>query len=62
MSVRTTADEKLDAAREAVQTALVALSDIIVDECYGHDEYKPEFRQQLGEAFGALLAVRGKLK
>ncbi len=61
MSVRTTADDKLAEAREAVQTALVALSDIIVDECHGHDEYKPEFRQQLGEAFQELLVVRWKI-
>lgn len=62
MSVRTAADEKLDEARESVQTAISALGGIVIGEQWGHDEYNPEFRKQLNDAFDELRAVREKLK
>lgn len=61
MGLRTTADEKLDEAREATDQALKALNEIVVNECWGHDEYKKEFTQQIHEAHFMLIQIRTKL-
>ena len=61
MGVRTTADEKLDEARDSADQALKALNEIVVGECWGHDEWNDEFTQQIHEAHSMLIQIRGKL-
>jgi hypothetical protein len=61
MGVRTTADEKLDAADEHMRQAVMALSEIVVDECYGHDEYNAEFSATINQTMFSLIELRRKL-
>jgi hypothetical protein len=62
MSVRTEADSQLDTARDDVHSALKALGKILVEQCWGHDDYKAEFRAKMVEAHGLLLQVQEKLR
>lgn len=61
MGVRTTADEKLEEAREAVNKAVLALNEIVVLECWGHDEYDEKFRADIEAAFNRLRDIKRKL-
>ena len=58
MSVTTTADEKLAEARQAVRAATKALSSILVDECWGANEFAPEFTEQMEKAFELLRRAK----
>ena len=62
MGVQTKADENLDKAREAVDIAILALSDIVVNECWGHDEFSEEFQENIEDSFSQLRAVKSRLK
>lgn len=61
MSVRTTADEKIDEARQNIREAAKALSEVVVDDCYGADEYKEEFQETLREVLNDLLNIKNRL-
>jgi hypothetical protein len=61
MGVITRADECLDEAREHIRKAIKCLSEIVVDECWGHDEFRPEFSAAIETAFVQLTAVRTHL-
>lgn len=58
MRERTTADENLDDARTAVNKAIQALAEIIIDECWGHDNYNSEFRTEIDLAFDELRRIK----
>lgn len=62
MGVRTLADEKLDETRENINSAIKSLSDIVIGECSGHDDYTTEFRMVLGDSLHDLLKLREKLR
>lgn len=62
MGTRTTADERIDDAREHVRLALDSLQDVVVGECWGHDDYAAEFQSNLLGAFHELLTIRARLK
>ena len=57
----TTADEKIDEARTSIRDAAKALSEVVVDECWGADEYKPEFRATLRGVLNDLLDIKERL-
>jgi hypothetical protein len=61
MSVTTTADEKLESARDHVHQALTDLSAICIDQCWGHDEFRKEFRGEIQQAFFKLVEIRKML-
>lgn len=61
MSVKTTADEELDNVRENIRAAIKSLSRIIVDECWGHDEFAPEFRESLDCAYIKLMEIKKEM-
>lgn len=61
MGVVTTADERLKAAKRSLQETIASLSDIVVQKCWGHDEYTPEYRQTLNETFRDLLEVQERI-
>jgi hypothetical protein len=58
MSVRTTADEKLDEARDHIDKAYRALNEIVIEKCMGHEDYTAEFQHKLRTAFFALQSVK----
>ena len=61
MSVRTTADEKLDLAREGVAQAIAGLDAVVVERVWGWDEFSTEYRGQLRQIMNLLLEIRGDL-
>lgn len=65
MSVTTTADEKVNAMRKAVQEALTATTDaaqsICIEGCFGSDEFTEEFRREIMQAQGVLYGLRNEL-
>ena len=68
MSVRTTADERIDQAKEHLAEALTAiegaesnLRDIVVDRCWGYDEFNEEYTEKLKATYKFLLGLRADL-
>lgn len=61
MSVRTTADEALDIARANIKTAIQQLSKIVVEQCWGHDEFGPYMQGTIPAVFHELINIRKRL-
>jgi hypothetical protein len=62
MGVTTTADEHLESARDNVSSAIRHLSEIVIEECWGHDEFVDEYRARIEQAFDQLRAVKKVLQ
>lgn len=62
MSVQTPADENLEEAKVAVQTAIDNLASIVISKCHGSDDYNPTYRDTLQASLNDLLNVRKALK
>jgi hypothetical protein len=62
MSVTTTADERLDSAIEHMKDAVKNLNDIVIGECWGYDEFKTSFRQEMTEVMMELIRLRKRLR
>ena len=62
MSVRTTADEHLDSAKQHIKDAVKDLSEIVVEQCWGHDEYREEYSEELKRIFRELLEIRDRIR
>ena len=52
------ADTKLDNAREQVSDAVRELSEILIHECSGYEEYAKEFKEEMEEAFIILRKAK----
>ncbi len=61
MSVRTTADDRLSDAHDGVDKALKALTDIIVNQCWGYDEFKAEAINRFENVHAKLIQIRKEL-
>lgn len=61
MSLRTRADDKLSEARESTDQALKALNEIVVDQCWGYDEFSDKTIKQVHDAHLALIEIRKML-
>ncbi len=61
MGVITTADEMLSSAKNHIKEAARDLSQIIVDEVYGHDEFSEEYKEKMREVLNDLIAIKIKL-
>lgn len=62
MGVRTTADEHLEMALKDINSAIRALSEIVVSQCSGHDSWNEEYHAKIRESFSSLLEIRQKLE
>jgi hypothetical protein len=62
MGYQTTADDHRDAAVENVQAAIVHLSEIVVNACHGHDEFREEYKADLRKSLYELTEVRDRIK
>ncbi len=62
MSVRTTADENRDNACQYLREATKALAEIVIDECYGTDDYCPEYRKILQRVMYDTVELKGMLE
>lgn len=61
MSVYTTADAHRDRVRQQISEAIKDLTAILIDECWGHDEYSEEYLQVLEQAFTDLREMKKKI-
>lgn len=59
--METEADSKLRVARENVRSALLALNAIVVEQCWGHDEFSAERIKAIKEAHLDLIRIRDNL-
>jgi hypothetical protein len=62
MGVRTTADEKIDSAREHVRLAVEDLAQVVIAEVWGWDEFTPERQKSLEEALDCLRTAKKALR
>lgn len=62
MSVRTQADEKIDQAREHAHDALMALNAVVIEQCWGHDDFIPTRIQELEKAHQLAQRLRNVLR
>lgn len=61
MCVKTEADVKLDCAKQDIQGALLALSDITIERCAGWDDFRFEYQAKIAEAFNLIRQARDLL-
>jgi len=61
MSVRTTADEKLDNAKKELCNAIDNLSMIIIKKVWGSDEFSREYYDKVYNALFKLVEIRDDL-
>ena len=61
MSVETEADRQLEVAKQGVADALTALSEIVIGDCWGHDDFTPERKAEIMSAYKKLIKVKNKL-
>jgi hypothetical protein len=57
----TDADKNLNSAAEHIKEAIRNLNAIVVDECWGHDEYKGEYRQGIYQSLHDLIEIKTRL-
>lgn len=62
MGVVTTADEKIKSAKGHIKDAIDDLKSVLVDECWGHDDFTPEYNEALTDSFTDLLRINTRLK
>ena len=54
----TTADEHRDKAIEHIKEAISELSEIIVNQCSGHNDFREEYKNSLKEMMNTLIELR----
>jgi hypothetical protein len=62
MGVVTTADERLDSAKEHLKAAGMDLAAIVIDECWGYDDYKLDYQIAMRDALNTVIQLKGKLQ
>ena len=62
MSVQTRAYEHLDSAKKHIRDALEDLSEIVVKECWGHDDFNEEGKEKIYETFQDLLKIKKRFE
>jgi len=61
MNMQTEADEHRRNAIKHLEQAIRHLGHIVVDRCWGYDDYTDRFYEALREAFSTLLDVRDSI-
>lgn len=62
MGVYTKADELRDQALEHVKEATKLISEVILNECDGYDEYRDSYKLILDEVFTELRDIKRKIE
>lgn len=62
MSVVTEADENLEFAKEAIDSAIQHLSKIVVERCWGSRDYTKEYSTVLRDTMTDLIFMLAKLE
>lgn len=62
MSAQTEADKKIDIAREHLRLALKSLSEVVVDQVSGYDEFTENYLSVLADAMRELTGIIYKIR
>jgi hypothetical protein len=62
MGVTTTADERLESAKDHLRAAGIDLAAIVIDECWGYDDYSPDYKIAIRQALNTVMELKGKLQ
>ena len=58
MSVNLESYRQISAAKKSVSEALTAVSEVVVHECSGAENYNADYRNKLIDAMNGLIKVR----
>lgn len=62
MGVHTTADDYRDKAREAINAAELAIHEFLLEvfirKCWGHDEFRSDYEDEVREAASLMREIR----
>lgn len=61
MSVNTTADYNLESTKDHIKNAIRTLGAIVVDECYGHKDFKQDYEEVLQQSYFNLIKIQKQL-
>lgn len=61
MGVLTTADKKIIEVKNHLHQISIELSDILINECYGYDEFIDEYKELLWEVMTITKKFKDKL-
>lgn len=61
MSVTTTADERLADAKTHISTAISCLSDIVIDKCWGVEDFSKLYYEDIRKALYDLIEIRDRI-
>lgn len=57
----TTADEKIRDTKQSIREAMNSLKEVVLDDCCGSDDYKPEVKNNIRRVFSMLLEAKDLL-
>ena len=60
--VTTTADEKLQSAKDHIEAAVKDVAEIVIDKCWGHDDFSPSYRKKINDFFDDLRELGRKIE
>jgi hypothetical protein len=58
MSVNTAASEAIDKTREHLDGAIDNIAQVVIGRCWGHEEYSPQYMENLRSALSQLIQMR----
>ena len=62
MSVKTAAQENIDNAVRDINSAITNLAKVVVDQCWGTDDFKDYFKSALKQSFQELIEIRDRIQ
>lgn len=61
MSGKTTADYRIDSAKEHIKSATEDLHKVVTEKCWGWKDYGPEYQANLKKVLIELIQIEDKL-
>ena len=62
MAVNTTADDNLENAKIHVQRGMSSLADIVINKCYGSEEYTSDAKERFLKALNLMIEAQNLLE
>lgn len=62
MSVKSAAQENVESAVRDINSAITNLAKVVVEQCWGTDEFKNHYKDALKQSFQQLIEIRDKIQ
>lgn len=62
MSVKSAAQENVESAVRDINSAITNLAKVVVDQCWGTDDFKDIFKADLKQSFHELIEIRDRIQ